>query len=168
MSEAQPAPRESAPDSIPLTEGRVDAKWVGAAGHMTPEHYATRFAEALAELLEDHLNLGAERVEGSHVHALQSATHYLHPLQDGDDFNVEARMLQWDPAHMRLFFTMWRGDEIAATCEQLLRNASNDNADEAVPFPEAASKAIERMYSHQAGLPLPQQAGKPIELGSRD
>jgi acyl-CoA thioesterase FadM len=156
--------RESAPDSIPLTEGNIGAESVDRADRVGAEHYTALFSRALEELNARHLSLGADELAAAKTHGsvLQGAYHYLAPLRKGDAYYVEARMLEFDLAHMRVFFTMWHEDSIAATCEQALRNS--DSSEQPVTFPAAAKRAIERMHKRQAGLPLPRQAGAGVAL----
>ena len=162
MTERQPVRREAAPDAVQVAQGVVQPSSVDASGLMHANGYADVFSRAREGLIRDHLGLsddaGLARFE-----VIEGATQQRQSLHAGDRYRVDARVLGWDPSHLHVFFQLWRGSDIAAACQQLLRYTEGPDAHEAA-MPAAAQPALAQLFKNQEGLPLPLGADPNIGL----
>lgn len=155
------------PAPIRLPKATVLPAWIDYNGHMNVAYYTMAFDQALDVFLEEWLGIGETWVKdvGQGPYVLQSHTHYLAELVEGEAFTVSVLVLDADAKRMHLVLTMNRAadDALSAVQEQVLLNVDHTERRSA-PYPDWAAARLGRMKDDHAAAPRPAQTGAPIGL----
>lgn len=168
MAEAEPSPDKD-PSAAPIRTRprRVPPEWIDYNGHMNVAYYTRAFDQSLDQIFDEILGIGEPLVREARMGpmALQSQTHYLAELVEGDEFACDFQILDADHKRIHFFVTMINlatGAE-AATYESLTMNVDLE-ARRSAPYPNRAMDRIERLRAAQAALPRPRLAGNPLGI----
>ena len=147
----------------------VSPDWIDYNGHMNVAYYTLAFDQALDEVYAA-LGVGENLVRSHRMGpmALQSQTIYLGELVEGSRLACDIRLLDADAKRIHSFSEIIDLDRgaVAATYEALSINVDLDSRRSA-PYPAEALERIERLRAAHAGLPRPEQAGRPIGIRRR-
>ncbi len=153
----------------------VSSAWIDYNGHMNIGYYGLAFDQALDDIYEHWLDMGASYVkrEGMGPFALQEHIHFLRELREGQRFWVEFQLLDADHKRMHMFSQMVAAPEgaetadqgayVAATAEQLSMNVDHATRRSA-PYPDRARARLEALLAAHRDLPKPEQVGAPIGI----
>jgi len=164
MSDADPAP-VAAP--IRTRPRRALREWIDYNGHMNVAYYTLAFDKSLDEVFDEVLGIGEPMVRERRMGpmALQTQTHFLAELVEGEEFACDFQMLDADHKRIHFFVTMINlgtGAE-AATYESLTMNVDLETR-RSVPYPDAAQGRIDRLLEAHATLPRPRLAANPLGI----
>ena len=153
--------------SSPLFTTSVDPAWIDYNGHMNDAYYALVFSRTGDKLLEA---IGLEtqgRTRTSRtIYTTTLTIHYHQEVREGEVLAADARVLEYDPKRLRIWFEMRRGDAtVVATSEQVYlcvdQSGEKPRAASFLPEQQAAIAAIAAATAH---LPWPKAAGRGISL----
>lgn len=152
---------------LPMRGQKVSPDWIDYNGHMNVAYYTMAFDKAFDDLLDNWLGVGEGFVRRSRLGpmVLQSQICYLGELMEGEDFHVEVQLLDHDEKRMHVFGAMIseKTGERAATYESM--NLCVDlEARRAAAYPDWAQERLAKWSAAQAGLPRPDEAGRPIGI----
>jgi carnitine 3-dehydrogenase len=156
---------DALPTGAPLAlhEAIVADDWIDYNGHMT-EH---RYLEVLADATDRFLPLigaGAGYVaSGSSYYTVETHIRHLGEARPGDRLLVTTRLLGYDAKRLHLFHEVRRAadDAPVATGEHMMLHV-DVAAGRTVPAGADMLAALERISAAQAGLPMPDGAGRGI------
>jgi acyl-CoA thioester hydrolase len=143
----------------------VPSDWVDYNGHMNDAEYNRAFSLATDAFI-DHIGLGEEGREHYQytIFTLETHTCYLKEMHKGKEFEVNARVLDYDAKRIHLFLTMNNSDgEVVATLEEMLMGM-DQNEGRPAPFPEGVAEKVEAEYKVNAGEETPKQVGRTIGI----
>ncbi|MEM7506283.1 MAG: thioesterase family protein [Pseudomonadota bacterium] len=160
MTQFDPAPIRTRNQTVP-------AAWIDYNGHMNVAYYTMAFDLALDEIFDEVLGIGEEQAKTLRMGpmALQSQTHYLAELKEGEGFYSLFQLLDADQKRIHFFSTMIHeatGQE-AATYESLSMNVDLE-ARRSAPYPAEALARVEALKAAHTGLPRPARAGAVIGI----
>jgi carnitine 3-dehydrogenase len=141
----------------------VAPDWIDYNGHMT-EH---RYLELLADTTDVFLPLigaGADyAASGSSFFTVETHIVHLGQARAGDRLTVSTRLLHHDPKRLHLFHEIRHADDGSpiATGEHMLLHV-DIAAGRAVPAGADVLEHLDRIAAAQAGLPVPDGAGRGI------
>lgn len=175
-SAAYPIPDRPFPAALLETAPRaVPPDWIDYNGHMNVGYYGLAFDQALDEIYDDWLGMGAAYVEatGMGPFSIQQHLHYLAELREGERFFVRWQLLDWDAKRTHFMSTLWAlpnaaGAEptLSATAEQISMNVDL-TARRSAPYPPAYQARLRAAAEAHAALPRPAQTGQPLGIRRR-
>src|SRR5436305_15282066 len=151
----------------PLFATSVDPAWIDYNGHMNDAYYALVFSRTGDKLLEA-IGLethGRERTSRT-IYTTTLIIHYHHEVTTRDVLTASARLLEYDPKRLRIWFEMRNADgTLVAASEQvyLCVDQSGEKPRAAAFLPEQQA-AIAAMAAASADLAWPKAAGRGISL----
>ncbi|GEN52591.1 thioesterase family protein [Halobacillus faecis] len=143
----------------------VPSEWVDYNGHMNDAEYNRAFSLATDAFI-DWIGLdekGREQYQYT-MFTLETHTCYLKEMHEGADFNVSARVLDFDAKRIHLFLEMHNADgEVAATLEEMLMGI-DQNEGRPAPFPEEVANNMKAEYEKTSDQEQPKQVGRTIGI----
>ncbi|CDQ20111.1 thioesterase family protein [Halobacillus karajensis] len=143
----------------------VPSEWVDYNGHMNDAEYNRAFSLATDAFI-DHIGLdeqGREHYQYT-IFTLETHTCYLKEMHEGKEFEVTARVLDYDVKRIHLFLTMSNADgEVVATLEEMLMGI-DQNEGRPAPFPNETAEKIAAEYQAVADQERPKQLGRTIGI----
>lgn len=162
------APAEPALEAVPLRlhETQVGADWIDYNGHAQESTYL-RIMGAATDTLLSHIGLDGDylRTGGSYF-TVETHIRHLGQAVAGERIYVTTQVLGADEKRLHLFHSVRRGDDLLATGEQMLLHVSADTG-RAAPAADRVLAAVRGLADAHAGLPLPDGAGRRIELPAK-
>ena len=151
-----------------LFEAHVEAAWCDYNGHMNDAYYALAFSRA-TDALADRIGLDAagRALSGRTIYTLALVIRYLREVKAGEGFAVYVQILEHDARRMRFWLEMRHGAQghVLATSEQLIACVDQSGAVPRIAsFLPQMQAALAAIVAGQAGLVVPEQAGKGISL----
>jgi acyl-CoA thioester hydrolase len=145
---------------------RVEPQWIDFNGHLNMAYYTVLFDRAVDEIYEL-IGLGPAYLK-QHGHSTMVAemhVRYLRELHDGDAVRVSVQLLDYDAKRVQLFEQLLHATEnwVSATCETMTLHVDMA-AKKVAPFPDSVMRALERMKTAHAVLPLPESAGRSVAM----
>ena len=145
----------------PVTLDRqVPQIWTDYNGHMNETHYLEAGSKATDRFME---MVGADAAyiaSGLSYFTVENHVRYLDEVHAGDRLRAETQLLSGAGKKLHLFHSLIRGDgTIAATVESLLLHVDLTTRKTCLPG-EDVTRALARVAEEQAGLPVPDGAGK--------
>src|SRR5277367_2430673 len=147
---------------------RVEPGWIDYNGHLNMAYYNVLFDRAVDEVYEV-LGLGLAYVEATKRSTFTAEEHvrYLRELLVDAPVRVTFRLLDFDTKRMHYFEELFHAEEgwLSATSENMALHVDMTAKKTAV-FPTEIAANLARMKAAQAGLPLPQGAGRRIGMAA--
>ena len=145
---------------------RVEPQWIDFNGHLNMAYYTVLFDRAVDEIYEL-IGLGPAYLK-QHGHSTMVAemhVRYLRELHDGDAVRVSVQLLDYDAKRIQLFEQLLHATEnwVSASCETMTLHVDMA-AKKVAPFPDSVMRALERMKTAHAVLPLPEGAGRSVAM----
>jgi acyl-CoA thioester hydrolase len=145
---------------------RVEPQWIDFNGHLNMAYYMVLFDRAVDEIYEL-IGLGPAYLK-QHGHSTMVAemhVRYLRELHDGDAVRVSVQLLDYDAKRVQLFEQLLHATEnwMSASCETMTLHVDMA-AKKVAPFPDSVMRALERMKTAHAVLPLPEGAGRSVAM----
>lgn len=145
---------------------RVLPGWVDYNGHMNVAYYVLAFDHATDAVL-DRLGVGEAYRLATDCSVFVGEMHvnYLQEVMEGDDLQIDSRLLAMDEKRLVLFHEM--------TCPRLGQAvASNEvlcvhvdlGLRRAAPWPAAIAATLQCAVAAEADLPVPARSGRAIRL----
>lgn len=166
-TEPEGLPKEFPAAPIETDPRPVPGDWIDYNGHMNVAYYTLAFDQAFDRLLEDWLGLGEARArtarQGPYV--VQSQTHYLGELLEGDPFFVAMRLIDADAKRMHVYSELMKtgSRELCATFEMMVVNVDLD-ARRSAALPDWAQRKLSALCRAQADLERPRYLGATIGI----
>jgi acyl-CoA thioester hydrolase len=154
--------------------GTVKLGWIDYNRHMTTSDYLLVFGEGVDAFLA-HLGIDAVRLQAMGLAAKRTVSHprYVKECFEGEPLLIEAQLLGFDRAQLRLFQFLRQGEEgsLLATEESVV---SHHHLAGKVPieqrlaaFEPAVIARLESLVALQGTLPRPEGAGAAVGLHRR-
>jgi acyl-CoA thioester hydrolase len=148
---------------------RVEKDWVDYNGHLNMAYYNVLFDRAVDEAYEL-IGLGPAYLKqhGHSTMVVETHVRYLRELKPTDSVRVSVQLLAYDAKRFRLFEKLLHATEnwVSATCESMTLHV--DMATKKVaPFPDSVIRLIERMKTAHAVLPMPEGAGRRVQMSDK-
>jgi acyl-CoA thioester hydrolase len=147
---------------------RVEPGWIDYNGHLNMAYYNVLFDRAVDEVYEL-LGCGLAYVEATRHSCFTAEVHlrYLRELHAGDPVRVTVQLLGFDAKRMHYFEELFHAEEgwLAATSENMALHVDMAAKKTAI-FPAAIAANLSRMKAAHAGLPIPQGAGRRINMAA--
>jgi acyl-CoA thioester hydrolase len=145
---------------------RVEPAWIDYNGHLNMAYYNVLFDRGVDEVYEL-LGCGLVYVEQSRHSCYTAEVHlrYLRELHAGDPVRVTFRLLDFDAKRLHYFEELRHAEEgwLSATSENMALHVDM-TARKTAPFPDAIAARLARMKAVHLGLPVPEGAGRRIEM----
>jgi acyl-CoA thioester hydrolase len=145
---------------------RVEPAWIDYNGHLNMAYYNVLFDRAVDEVYEL-LGCGLAYVEQSRHSCYTAEVHvrYLRELHAGDPVRVTFQLLDFDAKRLHYFEELRHAEEgwLSATSENMALHVDMA-VQKTAAFPKAIAARLARMKAVHSGLPLPEAAGRRIEM----
>ena len=157
------ADTDQGPKAAPLVMAHMQVLpgWIDYNGHMTESRYYfcnSEVADAFLRLI----GAGMEYVEAGHsYYSAETHIRHLGEAKLGDRLTGTMQIISADEKRFRSFVRIMKGDELVATVEQLCLHVDMKAGKTVPAAPEVWAK-LKAVMDAQAGLPLPEGAGRAI------
>jgi carnitine 3-dehydrogenase len=160
------APAQAALDTsrpLALHEATVAPEWVDYNGHAHESRYLQVFGDTTDALLAA-LGVDAAYLQevGSYF-TVETHLSHLREASAGDRLRTATHVLGCDEKRLHIFHSLWRGDELVATAEQMMLHVSAGTG-RAGPAGDAVLGRAREIAAAHAALPRPERAGRSIGL----
>lgn len=142
----------------------VPADWIDYNGHMNVAYYVMAFDKAtdhffrLVDLGLDYLENG----KGSTFTAEMNVS-YIREVGEGDPIVFTTQLLGYDEKRLHYFHAMYHaGDGYLAATNECLSLHIDMTKRRVAPIPQSQSDKLAALFERQAGLPVPERAGRVI------
>jgi acyl-CoA thioester hydrolase len=148
---------------------QVEPEWIDYNGHLNMAYYHVLFDRAVDEVL--HL-IGADpayvKREHRSYYTAEAHIRYLRELRAGDRVRVTIQLLGYDLKRMHYFEQLFQAAEgwMAATLETVALHVDM-GSNKATPAPSLVASRLADMRASHALLPIPEAAGRRIEMPER-
>jgi acyl-CoA thioester hydrolase len=148
---------------------QVEPDWTDYNGHLNMAYYNVLFDRAVDEAFEL-IGCGAAYVRNRRHSCFTAEVHvrYLRELNAGDPVRVTFQLLDFDTKRMHYFEQLFHATEgwVSATSENMSLHVDMQAKKTAV-FPPEVADCLTRMKAAHSKLPLPEAAGRRIEMPAK-
>ncbi|MBT0956657.1 carnitine 3-dehydrogenase [Alphaproteobacteria bacterium KMM 3653] len=155
--EAKLAPQDPviAPEKLRTIERVIPCDWTDYNGHMNESRYGQLWSDA-ADTVMRMVGADAAYIEGGNSYfTVETTTRFLAEAHAGDRVEVRTTVIEGAGKKLHLFHEMLRGEEVCATCAQLLIHVSLETRRACEPQGDVATHAAALAKAHE-GLPKPE------------
>ena len=148
---------------LALHEATVLPEWVDYKGHAHESRYLHVFGDTTDALLAA---LGIDAAYLDEVGSYFTAETHLSHLREssaGDRLRTTTQVLGCDEKRLHIFHSLYRGDELVATAEQMMLHVSAATG-RAGAAGDAVLARVRELAAAQSRLPRPARAGRSIGL----
>ena len=131
----------------------VPIDWTGPDGRMNEARFLQAFRDATERFMEI---VGCAGTDGGYF-AHETFMRHFSELRAGERMRAETICLENEGGKARLLHSLYEGERLAATCEQLMVHASRETR-RAEPPPESVFRRLSAIAEAQADLPRPETA----------
>jgi carnitine 3-dehydrogenase len=148
---------------LALHEATVLPEWVDYNGHAHESRYLQVFGDTTDALL-GLLGIDAPYLEGvGSYFTVETHLSHLREASAGERLRATTQVLGCDEKRIHLFHSLYRGDDLVATAEQMLLHVSAATG-RAGPAGDAVLARVRELAARHAALPLPERAGRSIAM----
>ncbi|MDZ4310201.1 MAG: carnitine 3-dehydrogenase [Cypionkella sp.] len=154
---------DSAPKNAPLVMAQMQVLpgWIDYNGHMTESRYYSANSETVDAFLRL-IGAGMDYVAaGNSFYSAETHIRHLGEAKLGDRLTGTLQIISADEKRFRSFVRIMRGDDCVATIEQLCLHVNMTSGKSAPASAEVWAK-LRAIADAQAGLPLPEGAGRAV------
>jgi acyl-CoA thioester hydrolase len=148
---------------------RVEPEWIDYNGHLNMAYYNVLFDRAVDETYEL-IGVGSDYVASRHQSIFTAEVHvrYLRELRSGDPVRVTFQLIDYDAKRLHYFEQLFHATEgwVSATSENLSLHVDMTSRKTAA-FPQEITTRLAEMKASHALLPVPEAAGRRIEMPVR-
>jgi acyl-CoA thioester hydrolase len=144
----------------------VQPDWVDYNGHMNVAYYVLVFDHATDVFLNQvGMDATLRETTGSSVFVAEAHITYDQEVMEGEQVYITTQLLAYDEKRLHIFHRMHRAtdDALAATNELMILQV-NLNDRRVGPFHEDVRERIAAIAKQQAGLAMPDAAGRQISI----
>ena len=142
-----------------LHQAQVSAKWIDYNGHMTESRYLQVFSDTTDALLR-FVGIDFKRAnEDGSYYTVETHIRHLAEAREDNIIRATTQLLAVDGKRLHLFHTLYRGETMLATAEQMLIHVRNGRA---IAADEAVLKRLQHIMRAHQEIPPPQGAGRKI------
>ncbi|MGO4560052.1 thioesterase family protein [Mesorhizobium sp. 2RAF21] len=148
--------------SPPVT---ISPDWCNAAGELTKAFCGVVFDKCSDGAFEL-VGLGPDYVRERNLTFFTAESHvcYVRPVHSGDQVVVHFRLLDYDEKRIRSYQEMYHVVGWLAATSEILSLHVDLSGPKVSPFPQDITPKLSAMADSHASLPLPERAGRNIEL----
>jgi carnitine 3-dehydrogenase len=148
---------------LALHEATVLPEWVDYNGHAHESRYLQVFGDTTDALLAA-LGIDAAYLDGvGSYFTVETHLSHLREASAGDRLRTTTQVLGCDEKRLHIFHSLYRGDELVATAEQMMLHVSVATGRTGPAGDTVLARAREIAAAH-AALPLPERAGRSIAM----
>jgi len=141
----------------------VAPAWIDYNAHMTEWAYLKVFGEATDVVLAA-IGAGPDYVAGGHsYYTVETHIRHLGQATLGEAIEVRTRVLAADAKRLHLFHEMTAAGAVIATAEHMAVHV-DAAAGKSAPAASSVQIAAETLVAAQAGLPMPEGAGRAVQM----
>ena len=148
---------------------RVLPEWIDYNGHMNVAFYVLAFDQALEVIMESY-GIGESYVQtgAGTTFVLENHVNYVGEVLEGAPLRITFQLLDHDAKRFHYFLRMYHAEEgfLSATAEQLTMHVDLSSRRSA-PMPPDVRDRFAALSAAQAGLPRPEEAGRPMGIRRR-
>ena len=148
---------------------RVDPEWIDYNGHLNMAYYNVLFDRAVDEAYEL-IGVGADYVTSRQQSIFTAEIHvrYLRELHADDPVRVTFQLIDYDAKRLHYFEQLFHATDgwVSATSENLSLHVDMSSRKTAA-FPREVATRLAEMKASHALLPVPEAAGRRIEMSGR-
>jgi acyl-CoA thioester hydrolase len=148
---------------------RVEPAWIDYNGHLNMAYHNVLFDRAVDEVFEL-LGCGADYVKSRRQSCFTAEVHvrYLRELHADDPVRVTFQLLDFDAKRLHFFEQLFHAVDgwVAATSENMALHVDMA-AGKTAAFPSDVASSLARMKAAHAKLPVPEAAGRRIDMPGR-
>jgi len=148
---------------------QVEPGWIDYNGHLNMAYYNVLFDRAVDQVFEL-LGCGRAYVETQRHSCFTAEAHvrYLRELHAGDAVRVSFQLIDFDAKRLHYFERLCHAAEgwLAATSENMALHVDM-TAKKTAAFPDHVAARLQRMKAAHAALPVPDGAGRRIEMRAK-
>ena len=148
---------------------RIEPAWIDYNGHLNVAYYNVLFDRAVDEIFEP-LGLGPDYLKTTRHSTMVVEAHvrYLREVHLDAPLRVKIQLLGFDEKRIHLFEHLVHADEgwVSATSESMTVHVDM-TAKKVAPFPEHVLRALARMQTAHAALPVPDGAGRNVAMPAK-
>jgi acyl-CoA thioester hydrolase len=148
---------------------RVEPAWIDYNGHLNMAYHNVLFDRTVDEVFEL-LGCGADYVKSHRQSCFTAEVHvrYLRELHAGDPVRVTFQLLDFDAKRLHFFEQLFHAVDgwVAATSENMALHVDMA-AGKTAAFPSDVAASLARMKAAHAKLPVPEAAGRRIDMPGR-
>ena len=151
------------------SEMEVLPEWIDYNGHMNVAFYVLAFDQALEVIMESY-GIGESYVQtgAGTTFVLENHVNYVGEVLEGAPLRITFQLLDHDAKRFHYFLRMYHAEEgfLSATAEQLTMHVDLSSRRSA-PMPPDVQDRFAALSAAQAGLPRPEEAGRPMGIRRR-
>jgi carnitine 3-dehydrogenase len=148
---------------LALHEATVLPEWVDYNGHAHESRYLQVFGDTTDALL-GLLGIDASYLEGvGSYFTVETHLSHVREASAGERLRTTTQVLGCDEKRLHAFHSLYRGDDLVATAEQMLLHVSAKTG-RAAPADDAVLERIREIAAGHAALPPPERAGRRIAM----
>jgi acyl-CoA thioester hydrolase len=145
---------------------RVEPEWIDYNGHLNMAYYNVLFDRAVDEAYEL-IGVGADYVTNRRQSVFTAEIHvrYLRELHAGDPVRVTFQLIDYDAKRLHYFEQLFHATDgwVSATSENLSLHVDMMSR-KTTAFPHEVATRLAEMKASHALLPVPEAAGRRIEM----
>jgi acyl-CoA thioester hydrolase len=155
------------PAPLRLHETRVPPAWVDYNGHMSESFYLLAVGDN-SDAFFRYIGIDDDyRAAGNSLYTVETHLRHLGEAALGDQILLTLRLLDCDHKRVHLFHSLYRGEDLLATAEQMLVHVDM-RAARSAPLPYALQEKLAAIKAAHASLGVPEGAGASIGIGRAD
>jgi acyl-CoA thioester hydrolase len=148
---------------------RVEPGWLDYNGHLNMAYYNVLFDRAVDEAYEL-FGIGADYLKTEKKSCFTAEVHvrYLRELHEGDPVRVTFQLIEHDAKRLHYFEQLFHAADgwVSATSENLSLHVDMTSR-KTTAFPHEVTARLAEMKASHALLPVPEAAGRRIEMTGR-
>ena len=148
---------------------RVEPEWIDYNGHLNMAYYNVLFDRAVDETYEL-IGVGADYAASRQQSIFTAEIHvrYLRELHAGDPVRVTFQLIDYDAKRLHYFEQLFHATDgwVSATSENLSLHVDMTSR-KSTAFPHEVTARLAEMKASHALLPVPEAAGRRIEMELR-
>jgi len=160
------APADSELDTsrpLALHEATVEPEWVDYNGHAHESRYLQVFGDT-TDVLLGLLGIDAAYLDGvGSYFTVETHISHLREASAGERLRTTTHVLGCDEKRLHIFHSLYRGDDLVATAEQMMLHVSAETGRAGPAGDEVLARARAIAAGH-AALPQPERAGRRIAM----
>jgi acyl-CoA thioester hydrolase len=157
------------PAPLPCRVRQIEPQWIDHNGHLNMAYYNVIMDESVGDLFRP-IGLGASYRKERNGSTMTAECHvrYLRELRLGDPAQVSIRLLGADEKRIHFFQELRHATEgwLSATSENITLHIDM-SIRRVAPFPPDIAERVQAVVAVHSRLPLPEGAGRRIELPAR-
>ncbi|WP_238369277.1 thioesterase family protein [Heliomarina baculiformis] len=146
----------------------VKPEWIDYNGHLNMAYYSVLFDLGVDDVWSDFgLGPGYREERGMTTFLAEFHIRYIRELHEGDRVYSTFQLLAHDEKRIHSYQELFHEDGWLAASGESLHLSIDQSGPKVAPFPGDVQEKIAKMARDHAGLPMPEGAGRKVQLRPR-